>query len=68
MTLGRYCDRCGKHMTVCIMSRFNTDTICTPCETKERDHPQYAEAARVELEHVKNGNYNFPGIGKPSDL
>jgi hypothetical protein len=50
------------------MSRFNTETICTDCETKEKAHPKYAEARRIEHEHVVRGNYNFPGIGKPSDL
>jgi len=63
------CVRCGnKHPFSVTMSRFNTDTICGPCEDKERAHPMYAEAARVELEAVKRGNYNFPGIGKPGDL
>jgi hypothetical protein len=50
------------------MSRFNTETICIPCERKEKAHPKYAEAARVELAAVKRGDYNFPDIGKPADL
>jgi hypothetical protein len=28
----------------------------------------YAEACQIELEHVKAGDYNFDGIGKPDDL
>ena len=50
------------------MSRFNTEMICDTCLAKEKAHPKYAEACRVELEHVKMGDYNFSGIGKPSDL
>ncbi len=62
------CDRCGGDATISTMSRFNTDTICMECERKEKAHPLYAEAARVELEAVKRGDYNFHGIGKPEDL
>ena len=62
------CDRCGGNASISIMSRFNTDTICIPCERKEKDHPQYQEAAEAELRAVKAGNYNYPGIGKPEDL
>jgi hypothetical protein len=62
------CARCGKEVICYIMSFFNTDNICLECEKKEKAHPRYAEARRVELEEVKKGNYNFPGIGKPGDL
>ena len=62
------CDRCHKKTMSSTMSRFNTDNICEPCEDKEKAHPRYKEAREVELEHVKRGNYNFPGIGKPVDL
>ena len=50
------------------MSRFNEDIICPECETKERAHPKYREAADAELAEVKKGNYNYKGIGKPADL
>jgi hypothetical protein len=50
------------------MSRFNTEHICRICEKKEREHPEYEAAAAAELRAVKSGDYNFPGIGKPSDL
>jgi hypothetical protein len=45
------------------MSRFNTQEICLECEEKEKQHPRYKEAVERELEAVKNGNYNFRGIG-----
>jgi hypothetical protein len=62
------CDRCKKTSLSLIMSRFNTDMICDDCENKEKNHPAYAEAVKAELNAVKSGNYNFPGIGKPRDL
>lgn len=62
------CDRCGTQTNVHTMSRFNTETICPDCEDLERAHPRYEEAVRVEADAVRQGNYNFPGIGLPSDL
>lgn len=38
------------------------------CEKKEKEHPKYQEAKKRELEEVRKGNLNFPGIGKPKDL
>lgn len=63
-----HCDRCHQPALATIMSRFNTDTICLPCEKKERAHPDYQKAADAELAAVRRGDYNFPGIGKPADL
>jgi len=51
-----------------IMSRFNTDMICEDCEAKEKAHPEYQAAHDREVEEVRKGNYNFPGVGKPADL
>ena len=62
------CIRCGAKSVITTMSRFNTDTICIPCEDKERAHPSYKEAWEAELAEVKGGNYNYAGIGKPEDL
>ncbi len=67
-TLPRSCERCGAPCVPLIMSRFNTEMICGSCETRERAHPAYAAAARAELEAVRRGERNFPGIGKPEDL
>lgn len=50
------------------MSIFNTDTLCMPCKDKERNHPKYEEAREADNNAVKRGDYNFPGIGLPSDL
>ena len=62
------CERCGKETNVHTMSRFNTQDICMECVEKEKRHPKYPEAAAAELAETKAGRYNFPGIGKPSDL
>lgn len=62
------CDRCHKETRVHTMSYFNTDTICMDCKAKEKAHPDYARAVKVECDACRSGNYNFPGVGKPRDL
>ena len=62
------CERCKQETFSTTMSRFNTQMICMDCETKEKAHPKYKEAADRELEETRRGNYNFKGIGKPADL
>lgn len=47
------------------MSKFNTDCLCPKCTAEERQHPDYRKAADAEMEAVRNGNHNFPGIGWP---
>jgi hypothetical protein len=62
------CQRCRKETFGTIMSKFNTDIICFDCKDKEKNHPRYAEADKAEVESVRRGDKNFPGIGKPDDL
>jgi len=62
------CNRCGKKVNVLAMSMFNTQMICIDCEKKEIIHPDYEKAAATELSQLQDGNYNFEGIGLPSDL
>jgi len=38
------------------------------CEDKEKAHPLYQKAVEAESAAVRQGNYNFEGIGKPADL
>ena len=59
------CDRCGGELSVRQMSRFNTDVLCPACIEEERKHPDYEKAAVAELEAVRRGDMNFPGIGWP---
>lgn len=68
MNIPDKCPRCGGEMGICIMSRFNTQMICMDCVQKEEKHPDYAKAKEAELKALKRGDYNFKGIGKPSDL
>lgn len=63
-----FCHRCGKRTLAHSMSYFNRDLCCPECLRKEREHPAYAEAKRVEGEQVLAGNYNYGGVGKPRDL
>jgi hypothetical protein len=65
-----FCDRCGADLnkTVHTMSMFNTDHICLACKSKEQAHPDYEKAREAETAAVRQGNMNFPGIGKPADL
>jgi len=38
------------------------------CIEIEKAHPDYQQARDVELEQLRQKNYNFPGIGLPADL
>ncbi len=62
------CDRCGATNTSLKMSYFNTDMLCPLCIKKEENHPEYAHAKEIEMQHVLAGDYNFAGVGKPADL
>lgn len=64
------CARCSADLgkTSSIMSKFNLDTLCKSCKERERAHPGYAEADRLECEAVLRGERNFPGIGAPPEL
>lgn len=62
------CQRCGKETETIRCSRFNTQMCCDACLTEEEAHPDYARAREIEHEHVKAGDYNFPGVGLPEDL
>lgn len=62
------CDRCLGEVMFTTMSLFNTDMCCQNCIEIERQHPQFPEARKRELEELQAGNYNFPGIGLPETL
>lgn len=62
------CDRCGKSVRALRMSMFCTEMCCQACLTKEKKHPKYKEAVEADRAACKEGNFNFPGIGRPSDL
>ena len=59
------CDRCGGSLEKGrTMSMINTECICLECKEKEQKDPQYKEAQSAEMEQVKQGNYNYKGIGR----
>ena len=62
------CERCRKETLGTIMSKFNTEIICGDCKDAETEHPAYAAADRAEVEAVRRGDNNFPGVGLPADL
>lgn len=60
----KHCDRCNDDLkNGRIMSMFNEDCICIECKRKETKSAEYNKARDAEHEAVKNGNYNFKGIG-----
>lgn len=64
----RCCERCNKPTHTTTGSYFNRQMICTACDAKERKHPLFERAMRIETEQVLKGNLNYEGIGLPEDL
>ena len=58
------CDRCGGSLKGGRMqSMYNNDCICMKCKEKETRRADYKEASQADNNAIKEGNYNFPGIG-----
>ena len=62
------CDRCRQPTNAHTGSYFNLEQICLDCAGREREHPDYERARQAEAAACQQGNFNFPGIGKPADL
>lgn len=62
------CRRCTVVTNTLKMSWFNTEMLCKACQDEESKHPDLQKAKDAENAAIKCGNYNFKGIGKPSDL
>lgn len=62
------CERCHRRAGVLTGSYFNTQMICETCAGRERRHPEFEEARKAEEAAVRNGDFDFEGIGKPGDL
>lgn len=60
------CQRCFEDTGATTMSRFNTQMCCMKCLDLEKKHPKYHVAETLEIAAIKQGNYNFQGIGLPS--
>lgn len=60
----KHCDRCGGSLDgERTMSMFNEDCICIVCFKKERQRKDYSKAVEADHEQIRQGNYNFKGIG-----
>lgn len=57
------CDRCGEETWVHMMSMYNTQELCINCKEKEKKRPDYKEAVEADEAAIRQGNYNFKGIG-----
>ena len=62
------CNRCYNETYAHTMSMFNTQEICMDCMDKEMKHSDYKKAQDADHQQIKQGNYNFKGIGKPENL
>lgn len=58
------CDRCGGSLAEGrIMSMYNRECICMKCKQAETQRADYRDALAADHEAIKQGNYNFDGIG-----
>jgi hypothetical protein len=68
MRYANHCDRCNGPLVLSMMSKFNTDILCTQCQDDECEAPGYAAADAAEVAAVRAGDYNFLGTGlSPQD-
>lgn len=58
------CQRCRVKSYSYIMSMYSVTLICSLCSDKERERPDYDEAAKTESNEVKKGNFNYEGVGE----
>lgn len=58
------CDRCGADLSGGrIMSMYNTQVLCMACKEQENQREDYHDAVKADVEAIKRGERNFPGIG-----
>ena len=64
------CARCNTDLRTVpsTVSKFSTEWVCMDCKAREVAHPLYPAADRAELEAVRRGDFNYPGIGTPPEL
>ena len=62
------CERCAKKTKLTKMSYFDKAMLCPMCWVKEAAHPRFHDAIRADEAAIRQGNFNFGGIGKPADL
>ena len=57
------CQRCYAKANGHTMSMFNTQLICFDCSDKERKRDDFEAARKADEAAIRQGNYNFKGIG-----
>ncbi len=57
------CQRCWAPADSYTMSMFDVALICMVCYESEKKSPRYKEAHDADCKAIKEGNYNFKGIG-----
>jgi len=62
------CNRCNKSINDICISVFNNEKICHECQILEIDHIQFDQAKEALQAAISSGDYEFTGIGLPSDL
>lgn len=61
----QHCDRChGSLDGGRTMSMFNEDCICLGCKDAETKEKNYDKAVQADHEQIRQGNYNFKGVGR----
>lgn len=63
-----FCDRCKHETPDHLVSMFNADLICSPCQRLEKEHSQFEKATQAVIDSVSKGDYEFEGIGLPENL
>ena len=64
----QHCERCLTQTHILTGSWFDTAMICLKCDEAELNHQDIEIAKAAERSAVMQGDFNFPGIGKPQDL
>ena len=59
------CQRCGKETNIHMMSMYSELLICMDCKDEETQRDDYEAARDAEVAQVRQGNYNFKGVGEP---
>lgn len=64
-----YCDKCHNPIgKIRKMSMYNTDCLCEACIKAEQRRSDYKLAQDADIEAIRNGNYNYPGIGYKEEI
>ncbi len=63
------CDRCHQLLNgIRTQSMYNNDVLCMSCKDKETQRSDYPDAVQADVDAIKHGDYNFPGIGLSESL